>query len=343
MDKLGNIIHEIESSVDTFVKESGIHQGPPELYRDVFRKMAEVYGAHVWAMVDLNLKMNPKNPSFLELRYYVSQFADSPRRYKSARKVRIPINLDNWKPYEQLKEHPLPKKWEELTVVFNFVGHQKRWAYALPSGKIEIDITLMPNSAKGFKQVLKKLKSHLRHEIAHIGQFIINDMLGKSSGGGLPSKKIRTEFTPAIKRLKRYPKESLKDIEFYTYLGDAVDEFKTVAKNLNPEKKAQLAKYFVALLPFSPISVTTESQFHFQTLRRHAPDKWRKAVKEFFKAVEFEQPGGQVPGETVPTPWSPGQFMEAVQRYSQLLHEDPNSEEAQELLRALQHQESIKN
>ena len=104
MDKLGNIIHEIESSVDTFVKESGIHQGPPELYRDVFRKMAEVYGAHVWAMVDLNLKMNPKNPSFLELRDYVSQFADSPRRYKSARKVRIPINLDNWKPYEQLKE-----------------------------------------------------------------------------------------------------------------------------------------------------------------------------------------------------------------------------------------------
>ena len=343
MDKLNRIIGKIEFCTNSFIKNSGIHQGPPELHKDIFRKVAEVYGGHVWALMNYKLKKNPNDSKLRELRDYASKFADKPKIYKSIKKIKIPINLNNWKPYEDLSEkHRLPRRWKDLVLSLNFIGHVHRGGRASSMGEIEIDVTSMPRNITGFKQVLQKFKSIIRHEVSHIGQFIINDMVGRDVGGK-PSDKIKTEITPKIKRLKRFQKERLKEMEFYTYLGDAVDEFKDLSRELSSEQKVQLAKYFMALIPFSPIKMTTDSQIHFQALRKYAPDKWKKAVKEFIKAIDLEIPNGSIPGEVSPSPWSPEQFMDAVKKYNELLYEDPDSEEAKELLKSLQYQESIKS
>ena len=55
----------------------------------------------------------------------------------------------------------------------------------------------------------------------------------------------------------------------------------------------------------------------------------------------MEAVGGEVPGEKIEAPWKPEQFMDAVRRYNHLLSEDPDSEEAQKLLKTLQYQESL--
>jgi uncharacterized protein YqeY len=339
-----SLIHKIAVCSDHFFKIAGIHQGPPELYKDIEQFIVKIYANHILGLIIENLiRTSPQD--LAELKKEVIKYADKPRAYKSRIQTEIPINLDNWHPYEQLsKKHSFNLK--KLKLIIDFQGHATRQGVARP-GEIEIDMTLIPRTARGFHQSLDRYKIIARHEVAHQGQFIINSILKKYNIGGMPSKKL---YTPEsiLKKHEKSEKERLKDTEFYTYLGDAVDEYKSKVEILSPEQRNDLAKYLVALKPFSPIKTYTDAQIYFQTLRKYAPDKWRKAVKEFFKAIgpelkEYqEKRKGEIPGERTESIWSAGRMMKAVQDYNKLLAKDPNSKETKDLLKALEYQDSLR-
>jgi len=342
--QLKSLINDIALCSEHFVKTAGIHQGPPELYKDIAQLITKVYANHVLGLINEN-SIRSTSQDLIELKKEVSKYADKPKAYRSKMSTEIPINLDNWSPYEQLSKKRKLYGWKTLKIIIDFQGHSLRSGLAR-AGEIEVDMTLVPQTAKGFHQSLDKLKLIARHEVAHIGQYIINNMLGKREGGQ-PSQKIRTD-DEKFKNLDRSQRARLKNVEFYTYLGDAVDEFKSKSKNLSPEQRNDLAKYLVALKTFSPIKTTTDAQIYFQTLRKYAPDKWKKAVKEFFKAIEpelkeyQEKRKGEIPGERTEPIWSIGKMMKSVQDYNKLLSKDPNSKEAKDLLKALEYQESLR-
>lgn len=342
--QLKSLINDISLCSEHFVKMAGIHQGPPELYKDIAQLITKVYANHILGLINENsIRSTPQD--LIELKKEVSKYADKPKAYRSRMSTEIPINLNNWRPYEQLSKKRKLYGWKTLKITIDFQGHALRSGRAR-AGEIEVDMTLVPRTAKGFHQALDRFKLTARHEAAHIGQYIINSMLGKRLGG-IPSKKIRTD-EEKFKNLDKSQRERLKNIEFYTYLGDAVDEFKSKSKNLSPEQRNDLAKYFVALKAFSPVKVYTDTQLYFQTLRKYSPDKWKKAVKEFFTAIEPElkeyqkKRKDEIPGKRTEPIWSIGKMMQAVQDYNKLLAKDPNSKEAKDLLKALEYQESLR-
>ncbi len=343
--QLKSLINDIALCSEHFIKLAGIHQGPPELYKDIAQLITKVYSNHVLGLI--NEKSIPGNSQdILELKKEVIKYADKPKAYRSRMETEIPINLDNWRPYKQLLKNNQLYGWKKLKIVIDFQGHSLRSGRARP-GEIEVDMTLVPKTAKGFYQSLDRLKLIARHEVAHIGQYIINSILRKHHIGGMPSRKLYTPESE-LKKHDKTERERLKNIEFYTYLGDAVDEYKSKSKILSPEQRNNLAKYLVALTPFSPIKSYTDAQVYFQTLRKYAPDKWKKAVKEFFKAIEpelqeyQEKRKGEIPGERTEPIWSVGKMMKAVQDYNKFLSKDPNSKEAKDLLKALEYQDSLR-
>jgi len=136
--------------------------------------------------------------------------------------------------------------------------------------------------------------------------------LGQTPGmPGLPSSSITTPaFLQELSRLsqkdRRKYKElldkiadrgvaldkihTLDDVEFYSRLSDQVDEFNAKHRDLrDPERRKDVFKNWVgAETPkgrmFSLLYAPQVSDV-FATWKRHAPEKWKKAVKEMAKAV----------------------------------------------------------
>jgi len=141
------------------------------------------------------------------------------------------------------------------------------------------------------------LKSVIKHELMHWAQAYMRLAL-KQESFGKPSRKIRTpeikqgptkELKRELKRRGIEPDEihDLDDVEFYTELVDAVDEFKrklSVTKVLEFfGSKRGFFDVFVGIQ--DPGKRTRAVSKFFQTLKKHAKGKWKKAVKELAKAV----------------------------------------------------------
>lgn len=164
-----------------------------------------------------------------------------------------------------------------------------------------------------FKEELMQMFKTIRHELQHLIQtfetnkielkqdFALNNNIQELQFG-LPSKKIINPFvTPKgysifdsdennETREKNKKEHSLRDVEFYTKLSDTILLFNY---RKYPEIiKEQAARKFVGLpyennftdLNEQLIKNMTENYF-FSALKKSQLEKWKKAVKEFWKAV----------------------------------------------------------
>lgn len=165
----------------------------------------------------------------------------------------------------------------------------------------------------------KELHQVVTHELRHFAQDYINLALGnpdawlhRDEHGGMPSRSIRTpNFAPGrappavdARRKMRERGESsrnldyhgLMDVEFYTDLADRVFDFNQHLSRtaLPPEHVNMAVREYVGLLPAKDaakvygreLAFTFRPSKFFDTLKRAAPDKYRKAVKEFVKMVQ---------------------------------------------------------
>lgn len=210
-------------------------------------------------------------------------------------------NLAGWK-YQDLVERG--RDFKELRRKFG-----KLWVRLLPSS--EWDETISGEYSEGILSVyidrkwgfdLNEIKDTIEHELIHYAQDILQSATG-SEGAGLPSSSIRQPGVtqhldrgdPLVKKLRKEgitPSlfHDLDDVEFYTELNKAVREVRRVISDVELEnegeqsadKRTEAFKILVGLgrrkgyirpIPF------------MVRLRKGAPGKWKKAVKELAREL----------------------------------------------------------
>ena len=118
------------------------------------------------------------------------------------------------------------------------------------------------------------------HELQHFGQTILQSSMGEGvSGLGFPSKKIleKTEPDP-------FTEHALHDAEFYPDILNEITQFNLLAKLHKYNDDKSIKKFFDAFVK--------EREFWWK-LKRKNPEKFRKALIEFYKAVisNYNPPG----------------------------------------------------
>jgi len=234
------------------------------------------------------------------------RYASVPKKYIDKAVAKFPINLKGWKYAPELegivwrediiRHNPnIQYLTQPITVILNFKGHQNRtgvWVHL--KKQIEVDAPRALMSVSGFNRNLNTIEETLIHELTHLGQDILSSIKSmqmiktKNRGVGLPSKKIRniSHDPSGYASSRRDLEHSLRDIEFYTNLGDAIKFFRDNLRSIPAKEVKDAAKQFVGM-PSSGVIVRMPINHSFQVLRDKAPKKWEKAVKVFWKELNL--------------------------------------------------------
>lgn len=229
--------------------------------------------------------------------------------------------IENWqskhdgKPIEELKNVDLL-----FMIEFNPENDNVAGLYA-PEGKalsIKVNIYDILKDPNEYNSVIYESKYILEHEVLHLVQDLIKTIYNLSDYGGLPSKRMRNlDWDSAGNKeepegdskdtLKKDQKDNTKEVEkkdyelidaeFYTLLSDSIKNFNDMTRNMDKESKKELARRFVeepSLIidldqelitdKLTPFQMRWDNDF-FDKLRTNEPEKWKHAVKEFYKAV----------------------------------------------------------
>ena len=182
--------------------------------------------------------------------------------------------------------------WRKITVFLDFKGHQKRGGQWRPLER-ELEVDAPPlgyTTLKGIQTAISAIRDTVRHEMQHCGQDLLRELVGSTEDAGLPSASIRDpKYDPSGDprgRGNKRQEHALRDVEFYPRLADEVVEFIQYSLGIPKKSWGMAAKKWVG---------GSEKHF-FGALRKSAPDKWKKAVAEFFKGVEKKLGPLDVPG-----------------------------------------------
>ncbi len=177
-------------------------------------------------------------------------------------------------------------RWDKITCVLVFKAHKSRGGVWI-GGKRELQVDVdnpWPRSGEQVREQIEEIGRICRHEMQHVGQDLLRVALRLREDAGLPSSNISDpKYNPSgyRKDVSRYDERfrqdhALRDVEFYTRLSDEVERFmRATVKNPDQDWKAPAQTF-----------VTNPRHPFFGPLKRTQPDKWKKAVGEFYKAVE---------------------------------------------------------
>jgi hypothetical protein len=244
---------------------------------------------------------------------------------QSVRQVKPEFEADKRDLLEALKRQMDKAEWDSIRVVLNRAGLKGVKAY-WQAGQRKIVIEIPYDSRP---DTLTDLASTLRHEMQHFSQSYLAYTLDRFEGPGLPSRDIRNpEYKqwmspshpsyrpeePDTKKLYQKLKEEgispervnfhdLDDIEFYTELVDAIDEFKKLLSYAPKGPLNTAVKLFTGVIPVPNVNdkdwheqmnalggyefakLFTRPNKAFMAWKTHSPGKYKKALKEFVSAV----------------------------------------------------------
>jgi hypothetical protein len=112
-------------------------------------------------------------------------------------------------------------------------------------------------------------KDILRHELGHFVQDYLDTLL-RTTTFGQPSKKMREETDDKT--------HALLNVEFFTNLITLVEQL----RNKQPQNKAELYSW----LGTGPEVEGFETEPKLQLMKKKAPQKWQRAVKELLKSYK---------------------------------------------------------
>jgi hypothetical protein len=189
------------------------------------------------------------------------------------------------------------------------------------NGSIFINYPIMPVkyiSDELLGRILAVLSKTVHHEILHMVQLYLKTVKDLQDLGGMPPRKLRERAYDFTDPSKEEAPHSLQDIEFYTNLNDSVTRFRSVLPKFPATLHKMLFKTWIGqgsleelerltmqeyrrdkslwqkwfgarnlreIMPQDLIYVQTGMDF-FGALKAHQPGKYRKAVIEFYKAVQ---------------------------------------------------------
>lgn len=122
-----------------------------------------------------------------------------------------------------------------------------------------------------FKKALEKCRSTIRHEMQHFAQSLLEQVTGSESAGlpgGPAGYRSHGGYTPGRVDYQQY---QLDDFEYFPTLTDSAKDF--------------LQQHSRGYRP-GDIRQWVNTQSWFRTLKRHAPQRWQQAVKDFYLYVD---------------------------------------------------------
>jgi hypothetical protein len=245
-------------------KQAGLFQNPPILQKEIEDWVIEIIKRNLEIYLDNKKYFVPKNRQKM---FYLNE-----------------DNLLGWRYFDKIKQF-LPNEDFRVLVRVNYGDKNEAWFSKDDSGSCfgEIYIVINLNEPININDIKNKIHHELTHYLQYLNQF------------GLPSNKIRNNkkekssllYNPSgylihptnPKRdilFKNEPRleHSLRDIEFYPMIQSIANKFLDENKNKSYEEIIENIKNYV-----------NNSKF-FKTLKEKNIGKWKKAVKEFYKAVK---------------------------------------------------------
>lgn len=173
------------------------------------------------------------------------------------------------------------------------------------------------------ERILRMLDT-LRHELQHHVQYALSYVLafhgkGKSmfgytnenmrskrydlGGSEIPEESDRLDEPTLLSEKQMHKSDDprihhpLREVEFYARLSDAIEESKKGLRKYRGDKPLELLKYvtyqqYFPKIENMPIDIAYSFTNHFpyttdffESLRKHQPKKWRKAVSEYLKEI----------------------------------------------------------
>jgi hypothetical protein len=200
----------------------------------------------------------------------------------------IPADLRGWKHLGERPWYPVSPKGTNFLVGGTGVRVLMRHNMPGAGGSFNqwtdpptISINSLALLRKDYDKVGPYLRKVVEHELRHWAQYLLQ--------GGLPSKKVRT---PAIsQRPPPLPQRSealwkqlrqlgvpttrdmfhaLDDIEFYTRLADAIEEFKVLARGFDGDDRVLAVHYFTGGKP-APTKHALTEKYEREALDDHGP------------------------------------------------------------------------
>jgi hypothetical protein len=223
-----------------------------------------------------------------KLRTYASKPKErAVRTYKSFK-----VNLDGWKylPKDKgeaflFKARLAQSGLTEIRAMMVFGGSAggRDWQGYWDDAKQVLALTA-PNvgaQVDAVRDAVEALRNTLDHELAHVGQTLIQYGKGLKEEGGLPSKDIRDlRYSPTGRPVSPQRKErqqvdhALHDVEFYTNLRSDVGELRYRLPTVAEHKREERFQRFI------------DEHSGLKLMKEQAPRKWAKYVSELRKAVE---------------------------------------------------------
>lgn len=280
---------EILKIIDNFynlcIKEAGLIKVPDALFNDVFYWLKQRYIFEHLKFFDKHniLKIEEKDYKIdlLILINYLEKIYSG--EVEKNRSFTISDYIDNRR-----------KNIKKLKIKLNF-NTNKSDAGSFRDIGAEIVINMPASqSLEEFKNNLNYLKATLHHELEHFLQYY-----STIPHFGLPSEELWEN--PKVKMKNKSSEEDKQDrlyytslVEFYPQITSHIEFFNSLFEKLPEDVKLNVAKIFVGLpvdksnknhVVFKDKHVV-EANF-FRNLKNYAPEKWKKAVKEFFKAINI--------------------------------------------------------
>ena len=261
-----------------------------------------------------------------ELRSYTSKA----KVYATSTKHVFPIDLSGWKYVRPGDPTPTEVGFDSLTAILDFKGTQyKGGHWSVKSRELMVEIgkgstsryIRTPEQARTveeFRYGAAEIQRILRHELQHVGQAVLAALHGLSEDAGIPGRALRSpdydargrrldslpppsEQPPADTKIVRHV-HSLIDTEFYTRLADEIHRFVKFSRRIPMELRREAVRVWVGAAaertirdPSNPDDLLSATQEFFGMLKRHEPQKWRKAVAEFYKGIA--EAGIRIPSE----------------------------------------------
>lgn len=226
--------------------------------------------------------------NLLALKQECLKYVPAPNKAAQSKKRKIfPVDLTGWKYLAQFPDwQKNPDVAEaEISVIFSPKHHASYTGRWWGDGMVlEVDASAdkPPLNVKDFRVTLGRMEETLEHELRHLSQTVLSHLSGKSMAG-LPADSTSDS--------EKRPEHALRDVEFYTHIGGEVKDFINFARKIPRSAWALALREWVGVDVEWPKDTPTEVMSapyrdFFRLLKSKKPDRWRKAVAEFTKAVE---------------------------------------------------------
>lgn len=316
----------LKSKVTSSVHQGALLQAPPKMLKDLNRKIDRLCYGHIWAQTNKHIegflsddkKMTRQEEDTLvslrQIQRICAQHAVKPKAYKAKAQFRVPVDFSGSRYEKALRgatEPMLGMLKHGISVVLDFKGHAKRGGQWHPSlRELQVDVNELNRiwTVEKLNQRIEQIHITVRHELQHVAQTYMKLILDLSENAGLPSSSIRSPDAdpsgfptkPGVSgpKDKRIPHHQ-RDVEFYTNLTDDIDTFERELRQIPKPYWGIAARIYVGLGSRQMIdeleyelkerykkTVRASQSGRFLAFKQENAAKWKKAVKEFWKAMQ---------------------------------------------------------